>query len=101
MSDAYDALPQSTCPRGRSLASTGSGASSTFFARHRVEDLFAFAKLRSSATTRRLNDRRIGLIAPLLLSVLTHRMRMRRLPTIWKQLFELRRAPRHVGYDTL
>jgi hypothetical protein len=50
-----------------SWPSTGSGAASTFFARHRFEELFAFAKLCSSATTRLLNDRRISLVTPLLL----------------------------------
>ena len=59
-------------PKGRSWPSTGSGAASTFCARHRFEELFAFAKLRSNPTTRCLNDRRIGLIAPLLLSILNN-----------------------------
>jgi hypothetical protein len=87
-------MPRQRCagPRGRSLASTGSGAASTFCAQDRFEELFAFAKLRSNPTTRCLNDRRIGLIAPLVLAVLAHRMRMRRLPTIWKQLLELGRT---------
>ena len=48
----------------------------------RFEELFALAQLRSNPATRRLNDRRIGLIAPLLLAVLAHRMRMHRLPAI-------------------
>jgi len=48
----------------------------------RFEEQFSLAQLCSNPATRRLNDRRIRLIAPLLLAVLAHRMTMRRLPAI-------------------
>ena len=50
-------------------------------AQERFEELLALAKLRSNPATRRLNDRRIGLIALLLLAVLA-RKRTRTVETI-------------------
>jgi hypothetical protein len=70
---ATDARPQMRRPRRcavgaerpslRQRACTQAGASSTFCAPDRFEELFALAQLRSNPATRRLNDRRIGLIA--------------------------------------
>ncbi|MFM7926663.1 MAG: hypothetical protein ACKO9Q_03035, partial [Pirellula sp.] len=70
---ATDASPQMRRPRRcavgakrpflRQGASTEAGASSSLRAPDRFEELLALAQLRSNPATRRLNDRRIGLIA--------------------------------------
>jgi hypothetical protein len=44
--------------------------------------LFAFAELGAYPTPCRLHNGRVGLVASLLLAVLTHRLGMRRLPPV-------------------
>jgi hypothetical protein len=54
-----------------------------------LQELFARAQFRSHSPPSNLHDGRIGLVPPLLLAVLAHRMTMRRLRSIWQQLFDL------------